>query len=109
MQSAVGNGNQSLKDNSSGKDKIIPPGDVSIGTNSKRHQHQAKHRQHTGERHGKREENAEEARSFQLKLTNGEPLEQLRWVPLGSNWPNGGLPKPGVVVIQRRNGQALLS
>ena len=65
--------------------------------------------QHPGERHGKREENAEEARSFQLKLTNGEPLEQLRWVPLGSNWPNGGLPKPGVVVIQRRNGQALLS
>ena len=65
--------------------------------------------QHPGERHGRREENAEEARSFQLKLTNGEPLEQLRWVPLGSNWPNGGLPKPGVVVIQRRNGQALLS
>ena len=65
--------------------------------------------QHPGERNGKREENAEEARSFQLKLTNGEPLEQLRWVPLGSNWPNGGLPKPGVVVIQRRNGQALLS
>ena len=65
--------------------------------------------QHPGERHGRREQNAEEARSFQLKLTNGEPLEQLRWVPLGSNWPNGGLPKPGVVVIHRRNGQALLS
>ena len=55
---------------------------------------------------------AEEARRFQLQLSNGESLSQQRWVPLGSNWPSnrsGDVPKPSVVLIRRRDGQALLS
>ena len=44
--------------------------------------------QHPGERHGSRNGNAEEARRFQLQLSNGESLSQQRWVPLGSNWPS---------------------
>ena len=68
--------------------------------------------QHPGERHGSRNGNAEEARRFQLQLSNGESLSQQRWVPLGSNWPSnrsGAVPKPSVVLIRRRDGQALLS
>ena len=68
--------------------------------------------QHPGERHGRRNGNAEEARRFQVQLSNGEALTQQRWVPLGSNWPShrsGAVPKPSVVLIRRRDGQALLS
>ena len=68
--------------------------------------------QHPGERHGTRTDRAEEARAFNLELSNGEPLEQLRWVPLGSNWPSGqdgAVPRPGVVVIHRRDRRPLLA
>ena len=68
--------------------------------------------QHPGERHGARAADATEARTFNLQLSNGEPLEQLRWVPLGSNWPSskaGAVPRPGVVVISRSDQKPLLA
>ena len=68
--------------------------------------------QHPGERHGARTAAAAEARTFNLELSNGEPLKQLRWVPLGSNWPSskaGAVPRPGVVVISRSDQKPLLA
>ena len=68
--------------------------------------------QHPGERHGTRSAAAAEARTFNLELSNGEPLKQLRWVPLGSNWPSskaGAVPRPGVVVISRSDQKPLLA
>ena len=68
--------------------------------------------QHPGERHGARSAEAAEARTFNLELSNGEPLKQLRWVPLGSNWPSskaGAVPRPGVVVISRSDQKPLLA
>ncbi|MEB3176529.1 MAG: alkaline phosphatase PhoX [Synechococcus sp.] len=67
--------------------------------------------QHPGEGHGSRRNNASTTRAFALQLSNGEPLQQQRVVPLGSNWPsaeNGAVPRPSVVVIQRNSGGPLL-
>ena len=67
--------------------------------------------QHPGEGHGRRQNNATATRAFQVRLTNGEIVQQQRVVPLGSNWPSGkagAVPRPSVVVIQRSNGGPLL-
>jgi secreted PhoX family phosphatase len=45
-----------------------------------------------------------ENRKFVLKTTNGQEFEQMRQVPLGSNWPSGQVnqpPRPAVVAIRR--------
>ena len=68
--------------------------------------------QHPGELHGRRKADAKEARGFELQTKAGKSFNQLRWVPLGSNWPEGGSnswPKPGVVVIRRNDGKPLLA
>jgi len=46
-----------------------------------------------------------------LRDRAGGVIEQLRTVAMGSNWPAqapGRPPRPGVVAVQRRNGQPLL-
>jgi len=62
--------------------------------------------QHPGEINGIRRNRATETREFALLTTNGEPLQQERSVPIGSNWPGGGEndpPKPAVVAIRRQD------
>lgn len=64
--------------------------------------------QHPGERHGRGRDGQQEIQVHQLSDRTGQPIEQLRTVPLGSNWPAqapGRPPRPGVVVVQRRDGQ----
>ena len=53
---------------------------------------------------------ASEAHAYSLSDRDGQPFEQLRWVPLGSNWPSGPgrPPRPAVVAIRRQNGARLL-
>ena len=68
--------------------------------------------QHPGEAHGRRRAMAREGRAFTVRTGDGQSLEQLRWVPLGSNWPSGATdaePRPGVVVIRRDDGRPLLA
>ena len=60
--------------------------------------------QHPGEAGGIRRDLAFENRKFALKTTNGQEFEQIRQVPLGSNWPSGQVnqpPRPAVVAIRR--------
>ena len=60
--------------------------------------------QHPGERHGAHQPGAEEVQAFQLNDRNGAPLEQLRQVPLGSNWPSGvpgRNPRPAIAMVRR--------
>jgi secreted PhoX family phosphatase len=67
--------------------------------------------QHPGEIHGTRGAGMEEFQAFTLRDRSGARFEQLRRVPKGSNWPAqapGRPPRPGVVVIRRRNGGTLL-
>ena len=67
--------------------------------------------QHPGELNGRRQRGAKEARGFELQNNAGKSFKQLRWVPLGSNWPQGSSdawPRPGVVVIRRNDGAPLL-
>jgi len=75
--------------------------------------------QHPGEDNGIRSlpqsgpqagEGAREAQGYTLSDRDGQPFEQLRWVPLGSNWPLGAgrAPRPAVVAIRRQNGTRLL-
>ncbi len=68
--------------------------------------------QHPGEDHGSRPSpEANEAQAHRLVDRSGRPFEQLRWVPLGSNWPSGvpgRPPRPGVVAIRRLGGGPLL-
>ena len=67
--------------------------------------------QHPGEGQGVRQAQAVEAQAHTLVDRSGRRFEQLRWVPLGSNWPSGvpgRPPRPGVVAIRRRNGKPLL-
>ncbi len=66
--------------------------------------------QHPGEVHGTRQGQASEWQTHQLVDRDGQPFEQLRQVPLGSNWPSGvpgRPPRPGVVAIRRLNGEGL--
>ncbi|TCD59460.1 phosphatase [Synechococcus sp. BS56D] len=67
--------------------------------------------QHPGEVNGRRLAGAEEYQAHRLQDRDGGTIEQLRRVPLGSNWPSqapGRPPRPGVVVVQRLDGQPLL-
>ena len=67
--------------------------------------------QHPGEDNGTRQAGAEEYQAFTLRDRNNQPFQQLRRVPLGSNWPSGQSgrsPRPGVVMIQRQGGGSLL-
>ncbi|MFN9058261.1 MAG: hypothetical protein ACK5W5_14965, partial [Cyanobacteriota bacterium] len=54
----------------------------------------------------------EEVQAYSLQDRNGRSFEQLRQVPLGSNWPStaaGTPPRPAVVAIRRIDGKPLLS
>ena len=67
--------------------------------------------QHPGEDHGVHQRGDQEFQAFQLRDRTNQPFNQLRQVPLGSNWPSGlpgRLPRPGVVAITRLDGAALL-
>ncbi|MEY4430508.1 MAG: hypothetical protein RLZZ533_444 [Cyanobacteriota bacterium] len=67
--------------------------------------------QHPGEENGSRQEGGEEYQAFTLRDRNNQPFQQLRRVPIGSNWPSGQAghsPRPGVVMIQRQGGGRLL-
>ena len=67
--------------------------------------------QHPGEVHGARVSGGIEFQSHQLVDREGSSFQQLRQVPLGSNWPAqapGRPPRPGVVAIHRGRGQPLL-
>ena len=66
--------------------------------------------QHPGETQGVRQGQSVEAQAHTLVDRNGQRFEQLRWVPLGSNWPSGvpgRPPRPGVVAISRLDGNPL--
>ena len=68
--------------------------------------------QHPGEGHGVRHGMKVEGQAYGLVDRNGKRFEQLRWVPLGSNWPSGvpgRPPRPGVVAIRRLDGGPLVS
>ncbi|WP_254930376.1 PhoX family phosphatase [Cyanobium sp. BA20m-14] len=68
--------------------------------------------QHPGEGQGVRQGKAMEAQAHSLVDRSGQRFEQLRWVPIGSNWPSGvpgRPPRPGVVAIRRLDGKPLLS
>jgi secreted PhoX family phosphatase len=68
--------------------------------------------QHPGEGHGVRQAKTVEGQAHSLMDRNGQRFEQLRWVPLGSNWPSGvpgRPPRPGVVAIRRLDGGRLVS
>lgn len=66
--------------------------------------------QHPGEIYGVRQDMASEERQFAMKTTAGEEFMQTRDVPLGSNWPGGGVndpPKPAVVAVRRMDGGSM--
>lgn len=49
--------------------------------------------------------------AYRLQARDGRSFEQLRRLPLGSNWPAtdpGQIPRPGVVAIRRQDGAPLL-
>jgi hypothetical protein len=67
--------------------------------------------QHPGEDNAAHQPGREEFQAHQLQDRDGRPFEQLRRVPLGSNWPSGAAgrtPRPAVVAIRRNDGAALL-
>jgi hypothetical protein len=67
--------------------------------------------QHPGETNGTHRRGDEEMQAHTLRDRDGDRFEQLRRVPLGSNWPSGvpgRVPRPGVVAIRRSDGQPLL-
>ena len=67
--------------------------------------------QHPGERHGCHHSGEEEMQAFTLQDRGGKRFEQLRTVPLGSNWPSGvpgRNPRPAIVAIRRTQGGSLL-
>jgi len=68
--------------------------------------------QHPGEVNGTRAGEAREGQGYPLVNRDGRTFEQLRWVPLGSNWPSGvpgRPPRPGVVAIRRLDSAPLLA
>jgi len=68
--------------------------------------------QHPGETNGTHESGRDEFQAHNLQASDGRAFEQLRQVPLGSNWPSrvpGRPPRPGVVAIRRHDGRPLLS
>ena len=67
--------------------------------------------QHPGEDNATHRPGDEEVQAYSLRDRQGGRFEQLRQVPLGSNWPSGvpGVPpRPGVVAIRRVDGTPLL-
>jgi secreted PhoX family phosphatase len=68
--------------------------------------------QHPGETNATHRGGDEEVQAYTLRDRDGGRFEQLRQVPLGSNWPSaaaGTAPRPGVVAIQRLDGAPLLA
>jgi secreted PhoX family phosphatase len=68
--------------------------------------------QHPGEDNATHQTGQEEVQAYTLRDRQGGAFEQLRQVPLGSNWPDsdaGRIPRPGVVAIRRTDGSRLLS
>ena len=68
--------------------------------------------QHPGEHHATHQRGEEEVQAHTLETRDGQSFEQLRRVPLGSNWPSGiegRIPRPGVVAIRRLGGGPLLA
>lgn len=62
--------------------------------------------QHPGEVHGIRKDMKTKTETFKLNL-NGQPFDQTRQIPLGSNFPDktpNSPPKPSIVAIRRKNG-----
>ena len=67
--------------------------------------------QHPGEDNGVHQPGREEVQAYRLQDRDGRSFEQLRRLPLGSNWPAtdpGRIPRPGVVAIRRQDGAPLL-
>ncbi len=67
--------------------------------------------QHPGEEHGCHQRGDQEMQAFSLRDRGGTTFEQLRTVPLGSNWPSGvpgRNPRPAIVAIRRTQGGPLL-
>lgn len=67
--------------------------------------------QHPGEQHGCHQAGQQESQAFTLRDRAGASFEQLRTVPLGSNWPSGvpgRNPRPAIVTIRRSSGGPLL-
>lgn len=67
--------------------------------------------QHPGEDNAVHLQGKEEIQAYSLQDRSGGSFEQLRQVPLGSNWPSttpGTPPRPAVVAIRRRDGKPLL-
>ena len=68
--------------------------------------------QHPGEDNATHRSGDEEVQAYTLRDRSGGSFEQLRQVPLGSNWPSGTagtVPRPGVVAIRRLDGAPLLA
>ena len=67
--------------------------------------------QHPGEQHGCHERQRIEMQAFTLEDRSGQRFDQLRTVPLGSNWPSGvpgRPPRPAIVAVSRNQGGPLL-
>jgi secreted PhoX family phosphatase len=67
--------------------------------------------QHPGEDNAIHRPGDDEIQAYSLKDRDGGSFEQLRQVPLGSNWPSGQpgqIPRPGVVAIRRLDGGPLV-
>jgi len=68
--------------------------------------------QHPGEDNATHQQGDEEIQAYTLQDRDGGHFQQLRRVPLGSNWPAnepGRVPRPGVVAIRRLDGAPLLA
>ena len=67
--------------------------------------------QHPGEDNGMHQQGQQEIQAYTLRDRDDRAFEQLRQVPLGSNWPEGHpgrYPRPGVVAINRVDGLPLV-
>ncbi|MCB4394164.1 DUF839 domain-containing protein [Synechococcus sp. HB1133] len=67
--------------------------------------------QHPGEVHGSHQSGDEEFQAHDLVDRDGKAFQQLRQLPLGSNWPAqapGRPARPGVVAVRRSSGEPLL-
>jgi secreted PhoX family phosphatase len=67
--------------------------------------------QHPGEQHGCHQRQQIEHQAFTLEDRSGQRFDQLRTVPLGSNWPSGvpgRAPRPAIVSVRRLGGGPLL-
>ena len=68
--------------------------------------------QHPGENNATHHNGEEEFQAHTLETRDRQPFQQLRRVPLGSNWPSGipgRIPRPGIAAIRRVDGAPLLT